>query len=66
MSCIRQLGRSYECEKMAHIDALAESEQIPANYLVQILNELRTAGLVVSKRVSRVAMLYLERLNVSD
>ena len=35
---------------MAHIDALAESEQIPANYLVQILNELRTAGLVVSKR----------------
>ena len=47
---LAQLGRSYECEKMAHIDALAESEQIPANYLVQILNELRTAGLVVSKR----------------
>ena len=47
---LAQLGRFYECGKMAHIDTLAESEQIPANYLVQILNELRTAGLVVSKR----------------
>lgn len=35
---------------MAHIDALADAEQIPANYLVQILNELRNAGLIVSKR----------------
>lgn len=35
---------------MAHIDTLAEAEQIPANYLVQILNELRNAGLIVSKR----------------
>ena len=35
---------------MAHIDTLAEAENIPANYLVQILNELRNAGLIVSKR----------------
>lgn len=35
---------------MAHIDTLAEAEQIPANYLVQILNELRNAGLISSKR----------------
>ena len=36
--------------KLAHIDALAEAEKIPANYLVQILNELRGAGLITSKR----------------
>ena len=35
---------------MAHVEALAEAEDVPANYLVQILNELRTAGLIVSKR----------------
>ena len=35
---------------MAHTDALAEAEAIPANYLVQILNELRGAGLIVSRR----------------
>ena len=47
---LAQLGRSYGQEKLAHIDALAEAEAIPANYLVQILNELRTAGLITSKR----------------
>jgi len=36
--------------KLAHIDELAEREAIPANYLVQILNELRNAGLISSKR----------------
>lgn len=35
---------------MAHIDALADAEKIPANYLVQILNELRTSGIITSKR----------------
>lgn len=35
---------------MAHVETLAEAEDVPANYLVQILNELRTAGLIVSKR----------------
>ncbi len=47
---LAQLGRSYGQEKLAHIDALAEAEAIPANYLVQILNELRTSGLITSKR----------------
>lgn len=47
---LAQLGRTYGQDKLAHIDALAEAEQIPANYLVQILNELRNAGLIVSKR----------------
>jgi Rrf2 family protein len=47
---LAQLARTYGQDKLAHIDALADAEKIPANYLVQILNELRNAGLIVSKR----------------
>ena len=47
---LAQLGRTYGQDKLAHIDTLATIEVIPANYLVQILNELRGAGLIVSKR----------------
>jgi len=47
---LAQLGRLYGRTTLAHVDELAELEKIPANYLVQILNELRTAGLIVSKR----------------
>ena len=47
---LAQLARFYGQGKLAHIDELAEAEQIPANYLVQILNELRNAGLITSKR----------------
>lgn len=45
-----QLGRFYGREKFWHVESLSEAEQVPANYLVQILNELRTAGLIISKR----------------
>jgi Rrf2 family protein len=47
---LAQLGRTYGQDKLAHIETLASAEVIPANYLVQILNELRGAGLIVSKR----------------
>ncbi|MBT62848.1 MAG: Rrf2 family transcriptional regulator [Puniceicoccaceae bacterium] len=47
---LAQLGRSYGQDKLAHIETLASAEAIPANYLVQILNELRNAGLILSKR----------------
>jgi Rrf2 family transcriptional regulator, cysteine metabolism repressor len=47
---LAQLSRSHQQDKLAHIDALATAEAIPANYLVQILNELRGAGLISSKR----------------
>jgi len=47
---LAQLGRTHGQDKLAHIEALAAAESIPANYLVQILNELRGAGLIVSKR----------------
>ncbi|RCL36860.1 MAG: Rrf2 family transcriptional regulator [Puniceicoccaceae bacterium] len=47
---LAQLGRTHGQDKLAHIETLATAEVIPANYLVQILNELRGAGLIVSKR----------------
>ena len=47
---LAQLGLTFGQSKLAHIEALAAAEAIPANYLVQILNELRGAGLIVSKR----------------
>jgi Rrf2 family protein len=47
---LAQLGRKYGQDKLAHIETLATAEAIPANYLVQILNELRGAGLIISKR----------------
>lgn len=47
---LAQLARVYESGRLAHIEELAEIEAVPANYLVQILNELRNAGLIISKR----------------
>lgn len=47
---LAQLALTRSHSKLAHIDALSEAEKIPANYLVQILNELRNAGLITSKR----------------
>lgn len=47
---LAQLGRSYGQEQWVHIDDLAQAESIPANYLVQILNELRNGGLIQSRR----------------
>jgi Rrf2 family protein len=35
---------------MPHIEELAQQENVPANYLVQILNDLRGAGLIESRR----------------
>jgi Rrf2 family protein len=47
---LAQLSRTYGNQKFSHIDELAKSEEIPANYLVQILNELRNGGLINSRR----------------
>ena len=47
---LAQLSRTYGNEKFSHIDELAHLEEIPANYLVQILNELRNGGLINSRR----------------
>ncbi len=45
-----QLARMRNGEGLAHIEQLAEIEAVPANYLVQILSELRNGGLIVSRR----------------
>jgi Rrf2 family protein len=47
---LAQLARQHGTEGLAHIEELAESEAVPANYLVQILSELRNGGLIVSRR----------------
>ena len=47
---LAQLGYTQEAPALPHIEDLAKAENIPSNYLVQILNELRTAGLIISRR----------------
>ncbi len=45
-----RLAADHETTRLAHLEDLASSEEVPANYLVQILNDLRGHGLVTSKR----------------
>jgi Rrf2 family transcriptional regulator, cysteine metabolism repressor len=47
---LTQLAKSYPQQELPHIEELAQAEAIPANYLVQILNELRNSGLIRSRR----------------
>lgn len=47
---LAQLARRYDGSQLTHIEELASAEAVPANYLVQILNELRNSGLIVSRR----------------
>ena len=47
---LAQLARHYGEGQLAHIEELAGIEAVPANYLVQILSELRNGGLISSRR----------------
>jgi Rrf2 family protein len=47
---LSQLARLHGGEVLSHIEELARTEEVPANYLVQILSELRNGGLIVSRR----------------
>lgn len=47
---LAQMARTYGTDELAHIEDLAQAEAVPANYLVQILSELRNGGLIISKR----------------
>lgn len=47
---LAQMGRLHGTGQLAHIESLAETEQVPANYLVQILAILRDGGLILSRR----------------
>ncbi len=44
------LARRQGAPGLARVESLAREECVPANYLVRILNDLREAGLVESKR----------------
>jgi len=47
---LAHMARLRGTETLAHIEQLARVEAVPANYLVQILTELRNGGLIVSRR----------------
>ena len=47
---LAQLAANFGVDRLAKIDTLADIEEVPANYLVQILNELRNGGLIISRR----------------
>ncbi len=44
------MAKYHGTDELAHIEQLAEAEAVPANYLVQILSELRNGGLITSRR----------------
>lgn len=45
-----QLARHHDGQTLTRLDDLAQREAVSANFLVQILNDLKRGGLVVSKR----------------
>lgn len=48
-----QLKAGYGSGEVRRVEELAERESVSPNYLVQILNDLRNAGLVASRRGKR-------------
>ena len=47
---LAQLAKSYDGKTLTRLDELAQREAVSANFLVQILNDLRRGGLVESRR----------------
>ena len=47
---LAEMARLHGSGELAQIEQLARVEAVPASYLAQILGELRTGGLIVSKR----------------
>ena len=47
---LAQLAKYHGTDELGHIEQLAAIEAVPANYLVQILSELRNGGLIISRR----------------
>jgi Rrf2 family protein len=45
-----QLAKHHDGQTLTRLEALAQREEISANFLVQILNDLRRAGLIESRR----------------
>ncbi len=47
---LAQIARLHGTGELAHVESLALAESVPANYLAQILSELRDGGLITSRR----------------
>lgn len=47
---VAEIARLHGTGTLAQIDHLARVEAVPANFLAQILSELRNGGLVISRR----------------
>jgi Rrf2 family transcriptional regulator, cysteine metabolism repressor len=47
---LAQLTKTYDSKTLTRLDQLAQREAISANFLVQILNDLRRAGIIDSRR----------------
>jgi Rrf2 family protein len=45
-----QLAKSYDGKSLTRLDDLAQREAVSANFLVQILNDLRRGGIIDSRR----------------
>ena len=45
-----QLAKHYDGQTLTRLDDLAQREAVSANFLVQILNDLKRSKLVISKR----------------
>ncbi len=45
-----QLAKTYDGKTLTRLDELAQREAVSANFLVQILNDLRRAGIIDSRR----------------
>jgi Rrf2 family transcriptional regulator, cysteine metabolism repressor len=47
---LAQLARRHDGRTLTRLEELAQREAVSANFLVQILNDLRRAGLIASRR----------------
>jgi Rrf2 family protein len=47
---LAEMARMHGGNELARIDHLSKTEAVPANFLAQILGELRNGGLITSKR----------------
>ncbi|MBI5380722.1 MAG: Rrf2 family transcriptional regulator [Opitutae bacterium] len=47
---LAQIARLHGTNELAHVESLAKVEAVPANYLAQILSELREGDLITSRR----------------
>lgn len=45
-----QLAKTYDGKTLTRLDELAQREAVSANFLVQILNDVRRAGIIDSRR----------------